>query len=66
MSKPEWKDAPEDAMFLAPETDDYHASWYKLEDECWFCVSTDAYRVFNSPWYALGRRMLRDDLEPRP
>lgn len=66
MDKPDWNKAPEDATYWAPETKDFNESWYKQGDDCWFCVNVDSFNVFGSPWYGLGRRMLRDDLEPRP
>lgn len=65
--KPNWEDAPKDATHWAPETDDYFASWYKIEGSSWSCVNVDSYRVFNSPWYGLGVMNLRiNELEPRP
>lgn len=66
MSKPDWNEAPADAGFWAPDTNDFNEAWYKTDGESWFCVGVDAYRVFGTAWYGLGRRMLRDDLEARP
>lgn len=56
--EPDWfADAPEGATHWGEETADHHASWYKLENNQWYCISVDAWRVHKSPWYGLGSTM---------
>lgn len=33
ITEPDWYKAPDDAEFFGPETDTYHASWYKNVDQ---------------------------------
>lgn len=66
MVKPDWNEAPQGATHWAPETDDYHESWYKKDGESWACMAVDSYRAFTSPWFYLGTYTPRIDLEQRP
>jgi hypothetical protein len=65
-NKPDWKDAPEGAMFWAAETADHLEAWYKKAGDSWFCLGVDSYNAFKTHWYGLGGNLGRDDLEPRP
>jgi hypothetical protein len=47
-------DAPEGTTHWGEETADHHASWYKLENNQWYCISVDAWRVHKPLWYGLG------------
>lgn len=65
-SKIDWALAPEGTTHHGVETNQFHESWYKLENESWFCASVNSYKTFRCAWFGLGKNVGRTDLTERP
>lgn len=62
----DWSKSPAGTTHWAPESEDFHESWYKQVGSSWFCTAVGSYREFRSGWYGLGCQFHREGLVARP